>query len=595
MPYEPWPKGGCTLAEARERTADRALWKEWRRTATAHASVRACQSKALQSDAEERINSDFHALFQDRKLLAYERRGSPPAEWKEITALRMAKLCDCPNSNIDDAWARDTSDVRVFPAIKAACQVDLVADKTLSEAFKSFVLEDPEVVALARAAVTIAPDYHRVFVEGRCHPHGEEAWPLGLNHYMAGIDSPEQRDSPVGILLNGECAEVTDASDTLRDRFGALFDLLRTGALIGHATLDRDGSQQTILRSVWSHSQFYFEASTGDILQVNQKAKADHDYFLRRWIGVVLQRRRPALAVSNLDPRPALSEHVASSDLTNQGAITPDQLFQAGTLADALSGLVFKYPAVARLRKRAIAFSKTSRQPFLDDAGLIGPGYGHEEPLIPLRYFRIEREHVGPLAEAAGDVAHSEADEFYADRRAPEVQDYYVAVNARAAALFELLQSGTVASLGHASDGHLIPIARSVWSHTDFYVHPYTGDMYEAGYGEMNKRWTGIIFRSPALESAVPAKIEIAPKESPCSKGVRSKTTSYRACLSWLTQEMRKSPQQRVGTKPRWWQQATEKWPGTLSNRKFLQAWDKAVADSGAAAWTHAGAPKKQP
>ena len=49
-----------------------------------------------------------------------------------------------------------------------------------------------------------------------------------------------------------------------------------------------------IPRSIWSHEEFSFDSSTGDILQDNPESTGRYDRLIRRWIGVVLKKPDPS-------------------------------------------------------------------------------------------------------------------------------------------------------------------------------------------------------------------------------------------------------------------------------------------------------------
>jgi hypothetical protein len=260
----------------------------------------------------------------------------------------------------------------------------------------------------------------------------------------------------------------------------------------------------------------------------------------------------------------------------------------------------------------AAAIAKARRVAWEEHAGLIGRVYGHEQPLLPLRYFQKNFDQFAPGSSLPPSDAEQsdESEEFYASGPA-EIETYYQAVNLRARTFFGMLQSGQVVTLGHTADGHLVSIAHSIWSHEDYYIHVPTGDVYEAGFGEMAKKWTAVIFRQPSAPSDA-AMFHVQPpihdnlrlltmgpvleaKGSIKKALARVETTgaARKACVAWLTEIMRGSPHERTESVTALWKMALEKWPNNLSHRSFVAARTEAIRASGAIVWATAGAPKK--
>jgi hypothetical protein len=181
----------------------------------------------------------------------------------------------------------------------------------------------------------------------------------------------------------------------------------------------------------------------------------------------------------------------------NDVPFTIGEVIAIGSLSEALARLVFDHPDVRALCVRAIAAAGEQRISFEEDAGLVGLVTGHDEPLLPLRYFQ---KHTCEFIESLPSESPEEdslAAEYLHQGWPPEIEAYYGAVNLRARTLIEMLQDRKIVSRGHSSDGHLILIAHSIWSHDDYYVHPPTGDVYEARPHAMRKKWTGVIFEAP--------------------------------------------------------------------------------------------------
>ena len=72
---------------------------------------------------------------------------------------------------------------------------------------------------------------------------------------------------------------------------------------------------------------------------------------------------------------------------------------------------------------------------------------------------------------------------------------------------------------------------------------------------------------------------------------VRQSVGAENKCQQWLENLMKNSPERRPKTKVEFFQQSRENFG--VTRRAFERAWGKAVASTGAEAWSKAGAPKK--
>jgi hypothetical protein len=64
-------------------------------------------------------------------------------------------------------------------------------------------------------------------------------------------------------------------------------------------------------------------------------------------------------------------------------------------------------------------------------------------------------------------------------------------------------------------------------------------------------------------------------------------------CRKWLADQMRASMTSRPKRKKEFLSDALQRFPG-IGPRQFVRAWEDAIAETGARAWSKAGAPKKQ-
>jgi hypothetical protein len=490
---------------------------------------------------------------------------------------------------------------------------------SLIEAFNNFVLGDPEVASLGREAVRLSPDFERAFGLGYCLIHGIKEWPLAFERWTTKttVHPDPAKRSKYDSRRDPDPLEAVIAAEARVHRYRALVSLLRRGELEGRGLPAAAGPPETILRPVWSQEQFHFDPTTGDILQDNAESKDRYDRYIKRWLGVVLERR--ATSTNPLGPASVGSRtlrrrrnlHPLESDpkFSHEKPFTIAEVLALGSLAEALARLVFRHPDVRVLCDRAIAVAEAQRIPFEEDGGLVAEFSGHDERLLPLRYFPKEADdfevYEPPSPEEDAIFAR-----YFHDGWPPDIKAYYDAVNVRARALIEMLQEQRVLARGHAADGHLIPIAHTIWRHEDYYIHPPTGDVYEAAPHAMKKKWTGVILETAdrpresamfhvkpivphVLLSATPEPQQPPRQASKAIARAETKSASYRACVAWLVAMMRTSPKVRAHNRDQLWEKAKEKWPLTLSSRAFLHAREEAIRQAGAHAWAAGGAPKK--
>jgi hypothetical protein len=627
--YVPWPRSGCTLAEARERTAERGAWKQWRdgveelksqgrNDNPGHDENRNRPELAIEG-LENGINAEFRLQIAKKRLVAYCRADRTGGSFQLIgnDVWPLLTKIDWGQSTAGDAERAEVvySAVRVFPTLIAPCRVDLIAGCSLSEAFRSFVLEDPEVEALAKLAVKLSPEFERVLIKGHCHLQGGDEWPVAFERSVTiGVVHPDpHKRSIYDVPRNPDPLEVVIAAEALLDRYQTLIGILRRGELEAHGLPPTRGHSEIILRSIWSHDDFYFNAD-GDLFQVDRESEDPRNWLTRRWIGVVLQRSHAASpAQITSDSSSATMAGPPSTGVTSgtpdYPPFTIDDVIRLGSLSESLMKLVLRHPSVRKHLKNALEFSKKERFHVQEDAGLVVLATGHHEPLLPLRRFAKQYDDTPVDLPPESSEEGSDCSEF-SDGWPPEIALYYDAVHLRARILIEMLQKREVVGRGHTADGQLAVIAHSIWSHEDYYIHPPTGDIYEGTPFTMTKIWSAVILERPSASRSVgmfhvnsPERDGVLPRTIPVQVDpaklrkavarVETSAASFKACTAWLMEIMRASPTERKITKSVLWEMAQEKWPGTLSERSFLQARSEVIRASGASAWGAAGASRK--
>jgi hypothetical protein len=584
MDYEPWPYDGCSLLEA------------WRRLADTRSLAAA--------------KSTFSEFVHSRKLVVVSRvstsvglrRATDFDVWRRIAGLDWSNL-----SATDDGRGDSVFDhVRVFPALLADQRADILDGVSLARAFADFVLEDPEVHQLASKARAKTGKYDSVFLKGRCHPRGDEHWPLAFERWsMVGVIHPDPKKRSLFDRNDPDPIEVIVAVEALIHRYMALIGMLRSGEISAEGLPVQANYPAVVPLSVWSHHGFSMLAD-GTILKFDEDEGESSPHTNKCWSAVMLH---------------AASKHSSPRDPEFDGPtefpFSIDQVVSSGSLADALADLVLRADEIEPMRLRAMTAATSAGKPFESDAGLVGLVYGHDEPVIPLRYFARAEWDRGLLPGPPGTPGDVDA-WLDPEEEIPEVSSFYEAVNKRASTLFAMLQRKQVGSWGHSIDGHIVPIAPTIWSHPDFYVHPPTGDIYDGTSNPMTKRWTGVVLAhagaapfpvpyrgtakdteptfhvKPTVFAGLPST-SFEPQPDKTSKGIRRVTTTTaarKACLDWLVKIMRESPV-RNRTNNDLWDEAKARWPKTLSERSFHSARADAIRISGSLAWGAAGAPQR--
>jgi hypothetical protein len=143
------------------------------------------------------------------------------------------------------------------------------------------------------------------------------------------------------------------------------------------------------------------------------------------------------------------------------------------------------------------------------------------------------------------------------------------------------------------------------WTRRGSCIEVQNGDLLEEANNRLVLRWSGLALvvpptpfhvKPPVSDRVLPATTEpqrASTKSTKAIARVETSKTSYEACLAWLTQIMRASPDERTESRQSLWKKAQERWPSSLSERSFIAARAEAIRISGATAWGAAGASRK--
>ena len=310
--YPSWPVDGYTLAEARERTADRVLLKEWRDRAEGYTNIGPAPSwlkgdsqydieadreknrrlRAAFHECQDGLNAAFRSQLRNRELVAFGRLGVLTAPFELIAPSIWPALTDIgweqsaagqthPGGAI--FWA-----VCVFPILQAPNRADVLAGRSLADVFRDFVLGDPEFRALADDALRADAVAEPMLKEGK-FPRGGKfgaQWPMDLGAFP----DLARTIGEAGSFWESRPADgkrLSAAFGVLGDRFGHLLEVLRHTEIVAKGTHVQTGVVTPIDAAQWSRPSGWIDVQNGDLLEeIDGKLVA-------RWTGITL--RLPAL------------------------------------------------------------------------------------------------------------------------------------------------------------------------------------------------------------------------------------------------------------------------------------------------------------
>jgi hypothetical protein len=156
---------------------------------------------------------------------------------------------------------------------------------SLSDAFRQFVLEDPEISALGKMIVEEDGRHVEVFSKGQYPgPYVDFGWPLDVS----ASDLVFQFVRPVVFFVPGpplpEGSEaVHRVSSLLAAKLRSLRRMLINGLVVAHGTFVNTGMFGPINRLQWARSGLLIDVKSGDLLQeINNRAAV-------QWSGLALE------------------------------------------------------------------------------------------------------------------------------------------------------------------------------------------------------------------------------------------------------------------------------------------------------------------
>jgi hypothetical protein len=266
--YVPWPSDGCNLTSAAGRLT---------------AGIPSRIEGAKESCQRLLLRGDLIAYGREQRHQEDAARLIRPSTWSGFKI-------DWRVTRVFGSDGIEISDIRVFPPIIAPCRLEILDQMPIAEAFRRFVLNDPEVHALAAVALPVAPKWKSLFAKGESIFADRGDWPVDLDRWWFArpVHPDPSKRSVYERQDQIEPLELIIAVEALKQRYRGLIALLQTGTMTARGVPGRAGFTEQIMRAVWSHEDFHLRVSTGDVLQDNEQSVDRYDRTVKSWIGVVL-------------------------------------------------------------------------------------------------------------------------------------------------------------------------------------------------------------------------------------------------------------------------------------------------------------------
>lgn len=354
--------------------------------------------------------------------------------------------------------------------------------------------------------------------------------------------------------------------------------------------------KRTVSANDSDHSQFWILVERGELAVFGRRhIHSDHEWIPAATCTSLINRDSKTSSVSGKN-----AEDLQFLDILIYPVLhAPNAIdfLDNRSLKEAFWKFVLHDPEVLFLGNKAIKVNSDLMQVYRE--GRRQPGAGWEWPLKFLQ---------GNLA---GGKSKESPIGFLATPLPQDVQQAADAVCDRYSALLKLLRQQILEAVGDPVRSHDTNlILSSIWSHPSYYFDAMNGDVlqknenFTSWHDHWVKRWRAVMLKRSPMFHVEPPKSDglrsaTADRQRPLKKSIevnyRVETTgaSLKACQHWLAELMKASPQKRTETKAGLWKKAQEKWPGTLSERKFLAARAEAIKITGATAWETAGISKK--
>jgi len=135
-----------------------------------------------------------------------------------------------------------------------------------------------------------------------------------------------------------------------------LLSMLSEGELVARGLPSSDGHSELVLRTLWAHQSFRFDADTGDLYEDNPASRTRWDSKIKRWSGLVLEL-----------PETATSAMTGSSRVTGNDPTPINQEAQKASASQSSVSTVASESACRDWLIDAMRKSLTERQGTRDD------------------------------------------------------------------------------------------------------------------------------------------------------------------------------------------------------------------------------------
>jgi hypothetical protein len=217
-------------------------------------------------------------------------RGSPgvfPASIERAAWSRL-RLVDLQHSIVQECGERAVTihNVRIFPLVHFDESIAEVTGCSLAEAFRRFVLEDPEVVS-SQKRIPEWKRYEEVFVEGQMPgPVVSFLWPVEVTGDDLAYDFVRSIFIDLYSDLPKPSATIRHVAEVIVDRWQRLRQRLIAGEILARGTFARTGMVQYLDPLQWARQGLSVDVKSGDLIEFEDRKP------IVRWSGLSLSSPR---------------------------------------------------------------------------------------------------------------------------------------------------------------------------------------------------------------------------------------------------------------------------------------------------------------
>jgi len=294
---------GWTIVDAFERVASPAQWDAWIAARDAYVAVstpvpsgpgsfihqppqKIADLKDAAQAALSAVKSNLWKLLEADHLVATGSREGPsahptiihPLAWRSLNWPKME------SSIVRERFGTKTKiyNVRIFPVLHAPDASSRLKGLSLAEAFRKFILEDPEVATLGKRVMR-DEGYEEVFRDGQAPgPTVDFHWPLGASadDLAASLCLPLSYGPEAPLPIPS--IQVIAAANALADRWSALRRSLVRGDIEALGTFTQTGVSTEISKAQWTRDGLLVHVRNSDLCEVDKGRPVP------RWTGITL-------------------------------------------------------------------------------------------------------------------------------------------------------------------------------------------------------------------------------------------------------------------------------------------------------------------